>query len=105
VAGPVALASRLPGLAEDLGRRGLDEDPWGERLHQMVVRARLMRDDLDGARRALRSALRVLGDLGVRPEPATEALTRQLGIPTSGASAGGSTGRRPTAASSGVPFR
>lgn len=80
VAGPVALDRGLPVLAEELGRRGLEEDPWAERLHQMVVRSRLLRDDLDGARRALRDALEVLGELGVRPEPTTERLARQLGV-------------------------
>jgi DNA-binding SARP family transcriptional activator len=79
--GPVALEAGHPALAEALGRRGLEEDPWAERLHQLVIRSRLQRDDLDGARRSLREALRALGELGVRPEPATDRLARQLGVP------------------------
>jgi DNA-binding SARP family transcriptional activator len=79
-AGAAALRVGDPVLAEDLGRRGLRLDPWAERLHQLVVRACLARDDLDGARRELRHAASTLADLGVRPEPATWALARQVGL-------------------------
>jgi DNA-binding SARP family transcriptional activator len=79
-AGPVALASGHPDVAEGLGRLGLVEDPWAERLHQLVVLACLARDDLDGARRALRQALTVLDELGVRPERRTGDLARRLGM-------------------------
>jgi DNA-binding SARP family transcriptional activator len=68
-------------LAEDLARRGLAEDPWAERLHQVMVRACLARDDLDAARRALRTGLVALQDLGVRPEPTTVELAELLGLP------------------------
>lgn len=78
--GRAALRVGDPVLAEDLGRRGLRLDPWAERLHQLVVRACLARDDLDAARRELRHAVATLAELGVRPEPATWALARQVGI-------------------------
>jgi DNA-binding SARP family transcriptional activator len=78
--GPVLLRAGHPDLAEAIAQRGLIEDPWAERLHQVVVRARLARDDLDGARRSLRRALRALADLAVRPEPATVELARLVGI-------------------------
>jgi DNA-binding SARP family transcriptional activator len=78
--GPVLLRSGHPALAEAIAQRGLVEDPWAERLHQVVVRARLARDDLDAARRALRRALRSLDDLGVQPEPTTIELARLVGI-------------------------
>jgi DNA-binding SARP family transcriptional activator len=79
-AGSAALRVGDPALAEELGRRGLRLDPWAERLHQLVVRACLARDDLDAARRELRLGVAALHDLGVRPEPATWALARQVGI-------------------------
>lgn len=79
-AGPVLLRAGHPDLAEAIAQRGLVEDPWAERLHQVVVRARLAGDDLDGARRALRRALKALDDLGVRPEVATLDLARLVGI-------------------------
>ncbi|MGN6696446.1 MAG: AfsR/SARP family transcriptional regulator, partial [Aquihabitans sp.] len=78
--GPVLLRAGHPDLAEAIAQRGLVEDPWAERLHQVVVRARLAGDDLDAARRALRRALKALHDLGVQPEPATLELARLVGI-------------------------
>jgi DNA-binding SARP family transcriptional activator len=78
--GPVVLRIGDADLAEALARRGLDEDPWAERLHQLVVRACLARDDLDAARRALRQAFAVIAELDVRPERATLDLARQVGI-------------------------
>lgn len=80
VGGPVLLRAGHPDLAEAVAEQGLVEDPWAERLHQVVVRARLARDDLDGARRALRRANRALVDLGVEPEVATIELGRLLGM-------------------------
>jgi DNA-binding SARP family transcriptional activator len=80
VACTMALREGDPELAASLARRGLDEDPWAERLHQVVVRARLATDDLDGARRALSAAVEALTDLGVRPEQATVELARQAGV-------------------------
>jgi DNA-binding SARP family transcriptional activator len=81
---PRLIACGHPELAEDLARRGLVEDPWAERLHQVMVRCCLARDDLDGARRALRSGLAALRDLEVRPERATLELADLLGLPISG---------------------
>lgn len=78
--GPVLVRSGHPDLAEAIALRGLVEDPWAERLHQVVIRARLAQDDLDGARRALRRALKALGELGVRPESATLELARLVGV-------------------------
>lgn len=78
--GPVLLRAGHPDLAEAIAQRGLVEDPWAERLHQVVVRARLARDDLDGARRALRRALKSLDELGVRPEATTLDLARLVGL-------------------------
>lgn len=78
--GPVLLRAGHPDLAEAIAQRGLVEDPWAERLHQVVARARLARDDLDGARRALRRTLKALDELDVRPEPATIELARLVGI-------------------------
>jgi DNA-binding SARP family transcriptional activator len=80
LAGEAALRVGDPRLAEDLGRRGLRADPWAERLHQLVVRACLARDDLDAARRELRRAAAALAELGVRPEPATWSLARLVGM-------------------------
>lgn len=77
---PRLAALGLPHLAESLARRGLDQDPWAERLHQVVVRCRLAVDDLDGARRAVRRALTALDDLGVAPEPATADLAALAGL-------------------------
>ena len=78
--GPVLLRAGHPDLAEAMAERGLVEDPWAERLHQVVVRSRLARDDLDGARRALRRAHRALTDLGVEPEVTTKELGRLVGM-------------------------
>jgi DNA-binding SARP family transcriptional activator len=80
VACTIALREGDPELAASLARRGLDEDPWAERLHQVVVRARLAMDDLDGARRAVAAAVHTLDELGVRPEQATVELARQAGV-------------------------
>jgi len=79
-AAPAALRAGDPDLAEELARRGLELDPWAERLHQLLVRARLARDDLDGARRAWREAIAQLDELGVRPERETVRLGAELGI-------------------------
>ncbi len=79
-AGPVVLRAGNAELAEMLARRGLEEDPWAERLHQTVARACLARDDIDAARRVLRRALEMIGELEVRPERATLDLARQVGI-------------------------
>lgn len=78
--GPALLRAGHAELAEALVERGLGQDPWAERLHQVVIRARLAVDDLDGARRALRRAQRALDELGVRPEPATLELARLVGV-------------------------
>lgn len=80
-AAPRALSVGDPELAEALARRGLAEDPWAERLHQVLVRARLHLDDLDGARRAMRSCAAALAELGAVPEEATRRLARDLGLP------------------------
>ncbi|MEZ5138356.1 MAG: BTAD domain-containing putative transcriptional regulator [Acidimicrobiales bacterium] len=77
---PVALDAGDGDLAEALVQRGLALDPWSERLHQLLVRSRAERDDLDGARRALRDAQRQLAELGVVPERATVELARTIGI-------------------------
>lgn len=77
---PVALDAGDAELAEALVQRGLALDPWSERLHQLLIRSRAERDDLDGARRALRDALAQLHELGVSPERATLALARSIGI-------------------------
>ncbi|MCB1040815.1 MAG: hypothetical protein KDA94_14985 [Acidimicrobiales bacterium] len=73
-------ANGHPDIAEQLARYGLQEDPWAERLHQVVVRALLAQDDLDGARAALRRAHAALAELDIRPEPATVALGRLVGM-------------------------
>lgn len=67
-------------LAEALARRGLVGDRWAERLHQVVVQARLGADDLDGARRAQRRCLEALAELGITPEPDTCDLAQRLGL-------------------------
>lgn len=79
-AAPTALAAGDPELAEALVNRGLELDPWAERLHQLLVRVRLDQDDLDGARRAWRVAVDHLDELGLRPEAATIGLGRELGV-------------------------
>ena len=78
--GPALLRAGHAELAEAIVQRGLVQDPWAERLHQVVIRARLAVDDLDGARRALRRTQRALDELGVRPEPATVELARLVGV-------------------------
>jgi len=75
-----ALEAGEAALAERLAERGLTEDPWAERLHQLAIRARMERDDLDGARRALRRARRALDELGLHPEAPTRRLARDLGV-------------------------
>lgn len=77
---PQALEAGDAELAEDVVLRGLALDPWSERLHQLLIRSRAERDDLDGARRALRDALAQLGELGVAPERATVELARTIGV-------------------------
>lgn len=77
---PVALLLGDHDLAEDLARRGLELDPWAERLHQVVVQACLARDDLDGARRGLRACIEALGDIDLVPEPRTVGLAEELGV-------------------------
>lgn len=79
-AGPAALRAGDADLAEMLARRGLDEDPWAESLHQLAIRACLARDDVDGARRAVRAAVAALEDLGVPPAPLTRRLGREVGL-------------------------
>lgn len=85
---PRLLALAQDGLAEAVAERGLAIDPWAERLHQAVVRARIGRDDLDGARRAMARSLRAVQDLGADPEPATVELARRLGLRTIAGDAG-----------------
>ncbi len=85
-AGDRALAAADPRLAEALARRALAADPWSERAHRMVVDARFVLGDRDGARRAAGHALGVLADLGAAPAAETAALLRRIGVsdPTSG---------------------
>jgi DNA-binding SARP family transcriptional activator len=70
--------------AEQLARLGLGEDPWAERLHQVLVRSLLAQDDLDAARAALRRTHEMLAELTVRPEAATVALGRLIGMGEAG---------------------
>lgn len=79
-AAAVALGAGDAELAEALAHRGLALDPWSERLHQLLIRSRADRDDLDGARRAMRDALARLGELEVAPERATLELARSIGV-------------------------
>lgn len=76
---PLLLAAGDPVLAAALAELGLEHDPWAERLHQVVVRSHLARDDLDAARRAMRRCHGALDDLGVEPERATHELSALLG--------------------------
>ena len=80
-AGDRALAAADPRLAEALARRALAADPWSERAHRMVIDARLVLGDHDGARRAAGHALSVLADLGATPAPETAVLIRRIGVP------------------------
>jgi hypothetical protein len=67
-------------LAEALARRGIAEDRWAERLHQVVVRVRLAEDDLDGARRAMRRCLDALAEIAAAPELDTRDLAQRIGL-------------------------
>lgn len=78
--GLLLTANGHAGTAEQLAGLGLQEDPWAERLHQVLVQSLLAQDDLDGARAALRRTHAVLADMGLRPEPATVALGRLVGM-------------------------
>ncbi len=80
IAASVALRAGHGDLAAQLAAIGLDEDPWGERLHQLAVHACMARDDLDAARRAMRRCVSALDELAMRPEDATADLAYDLGI-------------------------
>jgi DNA-binding SARP family transcriptional activator len=80
-AGDHALAAADPQLAEALAVRALAADPWSERTQRMVIEARLVSGDQDGARRAAERAVAVLDDLGASPGPDTVALLRRVGSP------------------------
>lgn len=75
-----ALDAQDHDLAAALAQRAIDVDPWSERGHQLLVRARLAAGDVDGARRALLETVERLTELGVVPEPATIELARQVGL-------------------------
>ena len=96
-AGELALHSTDVGLAVDLGRLLLSIDPWSEQGHRLVIEGRLVRGDLDGARRSLLEAIRLLDDLGVTPGRGLVLLAYRLGLtsrPRSGPE-GFPTGRTP----------
>ena len=79
LAGDRALAAADPRLAEALAQRALAADPWSERAQRMVIEARLVGGDHDGARRAAAHALAVLADLGAAPAAETLVLLRRVG--------------------------
>ena len=79
-AGDRAMRAVDPRLAEALGQRALAADPWSERAHRMVIDARFVLGDHDGARRAAEHALSVLADLGATPAVETRVLLRRIGV-------------------------
>lgn len=80
VTGPVALKSGDYELARRIGARALEVNPWGETSAQLVARALIAADDLDGARRSLIELSDRLREIDVSPQPETRQLFAQLGI-------------------------
>ncbi len=75
-----ALGAHDHDLASALAQRATELDPWSERGHQLLIRARLAGGDVDGARRAFLETAGRLTELGVTPEPATVELARRVGL-------------------------
>ena len=79
LAGDHALAVSDAPLAEALAHRALAADPWSERAQRMVIEARLVNGDQDGARRAAERTVGSLEELGATPAPETVAVLRRVG--------------------------
>jgi DNA-binding SARP family transcriptional activator len=67
-----------------LARLGLREDPWAERLHELVIEAHVHLGDVDAARRAVRHSEGVFGEIGLRPGARLRALARSIEADRSG---------------------
>jgi DNA-binding SARP family transcriptional activator len=79
-AGRHALAASDHELTGSLGSRALATNPWSERAHVLVVEAKLVEGDLDGARRALLHAVDTLNDLGATPGMPIVQLAYRMGL-------------------------
>jgi DNA-binding SARP family transcriptional activator len=77
-AGDLLLASSRFDEAVDLAERALEADPWCEPALRLRVSAHLAAGDRSAALSAFEAGRRVLIDLGVALEPATEALGERL---------------------------
>jgi DNA-binding SARP family transcriptional activator len=71
VAGQLALEAHELDLAGALGELGVAVDPWAEAPRALVVEARALAGDRDGARRALRALTEMLRGIGVEPALST----------------------------------
>jgi DNA-binding SARP family transcriptional activator len=74
----VALGAGDADLVEALARRALEIDPWSERSARLVVEARLVGGDPDGARRALDELVAMVGELGIPPTAETADLMGRI---------------------------
>ena len=80
-AGELLVASGRIDEAVRVAETAQRADPWSEPAIRLAVTARLASGDRSGARQAYENGRRVLIDLGVEPEPATEELARRLRDP------------------------
>ncbi|MGQ0804703.1 MAG: AfsR/SARP family transcriptional regulator [Actinomycetota bacterium] len=62
-------------------RTALDADPWSEAAYRALIGAHLALGDRAAAKRALAACRDRLGELGVEPDPATDALAAEVGGP------------------------
>jgi DNA-binding SARP family transcriptional activator len=56
----------------------LENEPWSEGAHRLTVAAHLARGDRAAARRAMKTCLQQLDDLGVPPTEDTEIVLRAI---------------------------
>jgi ATP/maltotriose-dependent transcriptional regulator MalT len=77
-AGELTLAGGDPDEALRLAARALENEPWSEGAHRLTVAAHLARGDRAAARRAMKTCLQQLDDLGVPPTEDTEIVLRAI---------------------------
>ncbi len=79
-AGELAMANGEFDASSDLALRAIGVDSWSESARRLLADACLACGDRSGALRALADCARMLADLGVHPEPATQMLARRVGF-------------------------
>jgi DNA-binding SARP family transcriptional activator len=77
-AGELTLAGGDADEALRLAARALETEPWSEGAHRLSVAAHLARGDRAAARRAMKTCLQQLDDLGVVPTEDTEIVLRAI---------------------------